>query len=201
MAEEEEAKIREKLYKLLLGKYSDYINLQEQKTISELKELANPRNQVVASTAEKLRQESKSDFEYIKLAFDYINTFPAIHAPTQVLYWLKPEEIIELGAGEELDKAIFLIALLRAGKISDARVVVSEDANGLKHAFVLIRHGNTAFIADVGGKLHEGQNEEKLWKEFAEAKKITRRLYAFNDETYEEYEEYAQKEENSAPPT
>ncbi len=187
MAAEEEGKIREKLYKLLLDKYADQINLQEQKTITELKELANPKNQAVASTVSKLKEESKSDFEYIKRAHDYISAFPAIHAEIKVLYWLKPEEIISLGAGDELDKAIFLTALLRAGKIRDARVAVSEDENGLKHAFVLIRHENTAFIADVGGSLHEGQDAEKLWKEFAQSKKITHRLYSFNDEEYEEH--------------
>ena len=113
---EEELKLQ--LYKLIIDRYRDKIEEYETKSVSDLKDLVQPRNEKIA----ELRESICAGFHpYVygehfpaasKMAFEFVSSFRTL--PLPVSFWLSFEEMQELMAGDEIDKSILLCSLLRA---------------------------------------------------------------------------------------
>ncbi|NYZ78085.1 hypothetical protein H0N96_01650 [Candidatus Micrarchaeota archaeon] len=200
-------KTRELLYRKILERYSEVIGLGEEKTIPELKALVNSGDASVVETKQKLLGELQMqrgpefayaferDFlDYAGKAFEFAAILRAIHANLSFSYWLSPKEIVDLGAADAFDKAIFLCSLLKAGGCENARVRVVELEGGLKHAIVVFEFASMFYVFDSSSKEPNARlsapNADDALKEFCcDGKKVTRSLYEFNDSDYNEFGE------------
>jgi len=200
-------KTRELLYRKILERYSEVIGLSEEKTIPELKALINSEDASVVEVKQKLLSElqaqrgpgfvyafEKDFLDYAGRAFEFVSALRAIHANLSFSYWLSPKEIVELGAADAFDKAIFLCSLLKAGGCDNVRVRVVELEGGLKHAIVVFEFANMFYAFDSSRREPNARlsalNAEEALKEFCcDGKRVTRSLYEFNDVVYNEFGE------------
>ncbi len=198
-------KTRELLYRKILERYSEVIGLNEEKTIPELKALVNAGDANVLEVKQKILGElqalrgpefayafEKDFLDYAGKAFEFVSSLRAVHANLNFSYWLSPKEILELGAADAFDKAIFLCSLLKAGGCSNARVRVFELEGGLKHAVVVFEFANMFYVFDSSrrepnARLSAPTADEALKEFCCDGKKVTRSLYEFNDSEYNEF--------------
>lgn len=196
-------KIRAEVYKRIIERYADTIGLMEDKTIPELKAMVSPENAAVVSVKEKLFESLKQGnpsweysvdkyfFQFASQALKYCNSLKPVNADLSVSYWMKPEEIVELGAADPFDKAIFLCSLLESAG-GEPRVRVLELEGNFKHAVVLMEFNGRSFLLDpsCSSEPEEGASEEEvLGKHALEGKKIIKSLYEFSDSDYTDFEE------------
>lgn len=196
-------KTREALYKKLIERYAEIIGLEEEKTIPELRALVNENDSAVQETKQELFKQLaggnhgwtysfEQDFpKYAEKAFEKTASLKAIHAQIPVSYWLSVREILELGAADAFDKAIFLCSLLHAGGSKGAKVLVVEVEGGVKHAVVVFEFQEKVYLFDAsaGVELSAGSVEELLAQYRHGEKRVTRALYEFNDAEYNEFGE------------
>jgi len=159
--EEENAKVE--LYKRMLLKYRELIENNEAKSVSELKELVNPY--IYAEHFPAAAQ----------LAIQKVMKIKTVELPLN--FWLSIEDMVALGVGDAIDKAILLCSLLRAMDCEDVWVVVTKT----KEAHVLFKKNGIALSVDIanGGTTEVASVGEGL-KRFELA-------YKFNDREYEEF--------------
>ncbi len=177
------------VYKKILARYHEQIEKNEYKTISELRALVNPNNPAIQKISAEIREEfhpyiyDNNFLEAAGKAYDFIkNDIKNVELPID--FWLAPEEILELRAADETDKAIFLCSLLVALDNADARVVV--ETNGERHVFAIFEFKEGFYLMDpVHDVRLEGAKEEVLKTYFAD-RAGNRLVYEFNDRVYEE---------------
>ncbi|MEM0475256.1 MAG: hypothetical protein QW343_00465 [Candidatus Norongarragalinales archaeon] len=194
-AELEQARIREAVYKKLIERYADVIEAGEEKTIPELRALINPEDETVRETKARILDEfPKYDFDkhflrFADKAFEFIASLRPVHSGVRVSYWLSPREVIELGAADAFDKAVFLCSLLRAGGNTSARVRVIELEGGIQHPVVVFEFHGRVFLFDAEAKIRQSATsaEALFAKVCCGGKRATRLLYEFNDQNYEEF--------------
>ncbi len=195
--EVEQARTREAVYKKLIERYSDVIEAGEEKTIPELRSLINPEDEAVREAKAHLMSDfPKYDFDrnfsrFADKAFELIASLRPVHAGISVSYWLSPREVLELGAADAFDKAVFLCSLLRAGGNAGARVRVVELEGGIQHPVVVFEFHGKAFLFDASSKTRQSAaGADALFEKLCcGGTKPTRSLYEFNDQSYEEFGE------------
>ncbi len=196
-------RVRAEVYKRIIERYSDTIGLMEDKTIPELKALVNPEDEAIAKVKQRLFDELKGEnaaweysFEkdflvFLKASLKYCNSLKPVNADLSVSYWLKPSEIVELGAADPFDRAIFLCSLLEsAGGVAKVRVLELE--GNFKHAVVLTEANGKVLLLDpsCSSEFEAGVSEEEvLQKHTLEGKKIVNSLYEFNNAEYTDFGE------------
>ena len=199
-----ETKVRLAVYRKIIERYAEVVNVGEQKAIPELKSLVNPDDATVRLLKSKFIEElsvayqgawnysSERDFEgYAKKAFALVSALKPVHANLNVTYWLSPADIVEVGAADPLDKAILLASLFVAGGCKDARVRLVSLEGGAKHAVVLCSAGGQVELWDAasGVKLAGKTVDEVLGRYDFGGKKIAKNLYEFNNLDYQDFEE------------
>jgi hypothetical protein len=197
--EVEQARTREAVYKKLIERYADVIEAGEEKTIPELRALINPEDEAVREAkAHLLSDFPRYDYDrhfarFADKAFELIASLRPVHAGISVSYWLSPREVLELGAADAFDKAVFLCSLLRAGGNASARVRVVELEGGIQHPVAVFEFHGKAFLFDAASKTRQSAASAAALfdKLCCGGKKPTRSLYEFNDQNYEEFEESA----------
>ncbi|MBI5036534.1 hypothetical protein HZC09_04275 [Candidatus Micrarchaeota archaeon] len=190
----DESEVREAYLRKIIERYKDAVNLQEQKNIAELKALLKP-NPAILSLKDKLDREPFE--EYARACFAFVSSFDTIHIPLPVSFWLKTEDILELGAGDPMDKAVFLTSLLNLkGAKAFLRVVVLE--NGMQHALVWFnlsenlgpdadRSAPPVWLLDpVHNVLLKAGSLEEAFGEYGKTHVIKKSVYEFNEEEYRE---------------
>lgn len=210
--------VRAAVYRKIIEKYADFIGQQEEKTIPALKELVNGEDSTIKQLAEELKAElektrlteegetaEKEELEYgferdflelAEKAFEIVKALGPINADLNVSYWLSPKDVVELGAADPFDKAIFLCSLFQALGEKSAKVRVVELEGGAKHPLVLFEHGNKRFVLDpsdadcrFNAAWTEGTHEELVRTVICSGKKAVKPLYEFNDENYQQFAE------------
>jgi len=211
-------RVRAAAYKKIIEKYADYIGLQEEKTIPALKELVNGEDAAIRQLAADLKEElerglaeragveaDKSELQYnfrrdflglAEKAFDLVQALSPINADLSVSYWLSPRDVVDLKAADPFDKAIFLCSLLHALGEKTAKIRVVELEGGARHPLVLFEHAGKRFVLDpsdadcrFNASWTEGTHEELVRAALCGGKKVTRPLYEFNDENYQQFTE------------
>ena len=189
-------KLKLRLYKLLLQKYSETINEREKRTIGEIKALVNGEDLTIQSVLEDFKPE-KYDFKshYSKAAekaFEFVsNEIDFIEPDINLNYWLTPKEIMTEKIGDDEDLALFLCSLLAGLGDEKAEVVIAELDNLKTHAFVITEIDEKFYALDPSQKhgFSEfcGRKEEVLLKYEFNSAKIKRFLYRFNAKNYEQF--------------
>ena len=191
-----QARTREAVYKKLIERYADVIEAGEEKTIPELRSLVNADDEAVREAKARILDDfPKYDYDryfarFADKAFEFIASLRPVHAGVSVSYWLSPQEVIELGAADAFDKAVFLCSLLRAAGNASARVRVVELEGGIQHPVVVFEFHGKAFLFDAASKTRQSAaSVEALFDKLCcGGKRPTRSLYEFNDQNYEEFE-------------
>ncbi len=209
--------IRMSAYKRIIERYAAHINASEQKTVPQLKELVRPNDSAVQKTAREITSafeaekkasatgfHESSEFEYeyardflpcAKRALEFCKSLSPVHADLPVSYWLSPQEILELGAADPLDRAIFFCSLLQAIGCRSARVRMVQFEEGATHPFVLFEFEGKSFVADAFDKNAQLSGRENVTFEStlssikAGEAKYSKSLYEFNNFEFEEFEE------------
>lgn len=178
------------LYKKIIERYKNVIEEREAKSIPELKELIQPRDERI----QKLREEIISGFHpYIferdfeaaaGKAFEFVRN-EILNEALPLEFWLSIEDILELRVADEMDKAILLCSLLIALENDSARVVVATDGGG-RHAFVVFEFKNVFHLFDpFHGIRLEGGKKMVLEKFFEGSERG--KAYEFSNSSYEEW--------------
>ncbi|MFA5381703.1 MAG: hypothetical protein WC356_00940 [Candidatus Micrarchaeia archaeon] len=172
--EEEIKGIKQKniLYSIIIDKYRDLIEEQEEKSISALKYLINPEDKFVRLKIEEIKSklENYSNELAITEAINYIKTIETIRWP--VSFWLSFIDINKYKLGDDMDKCLLLCSLLKALEI-DSKILVDEN----KHPYIMYLLNNINYLVECDeGIINTGSE-----KEIFDSKTF---IYAFNDNEY-----------------
>lgn len=177
--------LRLKLYRQIIERYRDTIEEMETKSVSDLKSCVKPRDSRVLEIKERITEDFHP-FVYgehfpaaARQAFSYLSTFHTLSSP--VSFWLSFEEMLELLAGDEIDKSILLCSLLRCLGCDNAKVFVTDS----KKSYVLFQFSGKSFVADHS----QTQLVEKQSGGEALSSLEGKILYSFNDLEYEDFSE------------
>ncbi|MFA4945998.1 MAG: hypothetical protein WC607_00445 [Candidatus Micrarchaeia archaeon] len=175
--------LRAEYYRRVIERYSSVISFGEEKSIPELKRIVSP-DECVRRKANELAVGE----DFAVAAFDYVASLPLLRSKISVSVWLSPSEVMELGCGDVMDKAVLLCSLLLAmGLKASLRVVELEE--GLKHPVVVVRGETCALLDPSGGANATGKSPEELLAGFSfQDKRFVRSLYEFDDSAYEAFQ-------------
>ncbi len=125
-------------------------------------------------------------------AYCFTQSLKKIHHDLPVSFWLKPREIIDLGAADTFDRAILLCSLLQVLGCQNATVRVLDLEEGLKHPTVVFSYNEKQYLMDpmqeCSAFTYHGNLEEVLKTYTYEGKKALKSSYEFNDKEYLEFE-------------
>jgi len=184
----ESAQRKAALYWKIIERYRDTIEATEAKSITDLRALIVPENPVVR----KIAAEVKSGFRpYIPehdeisaayKAFEYCKGLK--NELIEIEYWLTPEEMVDLKAADEIDKAILLCSVLRALEI-DAKVLVATEEK-MRHGVVIFEAYEKFYWMDpTHDVLLSGEREEIVSTQIKDVG--SRLIYEFTEQGYIEW--------------
>ncbi|NUN11087.1 hypothetical protein HUU53_00375 [Candidatus Micrarchaeota archaeon] len=195
--EQDNWKAKALAYKELLEKYSEFIELHEEKTIPELKALVTPKHEAVASLRTDLFEQLSVEYlegdsfeKFVSLASDFVQSLPAIGSELSFSFWLAPEQSLKVKAGDSMDKALLLCSLLLSAEIP-AKIRIVELNNGLRQPIVLASLGDRVVLCDCSGKKKPsfGLNDESVVGTYSfEGTNAVKSLYEYNDSFYKDFE-------------
>jgi len=190
------------LYSHIINRYADTIEAGEAKSITELRELVAPDDLAI----QKLRNviagkipgyDSNRDFLLAaQAAYEWVKSgIREVEVP--VKFWLRPEEIVDLGVADSTDRAIFLCSLLVALGNPAARVMVVELEGGATRAITSFSFGSGRATGDPRTYLLDprpdlefdslcGGRQWVLSSYSHKGKRIEKVLYEFNNTEYAE---------------
>jgi len=178
---------RIKIYDLIVGRYREYIEKNEAKTITGLKSLVRPNDEAIQKKKEEIIEEMKLrpyiyDSHFLKAAdgaHKFIMEIRKYILPVD--FWLTSKELIDIGGGDPMDKAVFLCSLLVALENQESYVIVGID-KGIKVAVGFV-YNNEFYIMDPASASRAKGEKEKLIMDWF---KDDRKIYEFNDRDYSE---------------
>ncbi len=185
---DEEADLKEKLgvYRLILMRYRDMIEEKEGKSITEMKSLVKPFDRAVLDERDKIVDSFhpyiyEDNFrEAAEQAIAWVSGIKTVRLP--LIFWFSFDEMLHLGAADEMGKAVFLCSLVRALENDDAKILITD----AKKPFVLFSFKGAHFLIDPdSGEKTVAQAREEALKKLGTNKV----LYSFNDRDYEDYVE------------
>lgn len=187
---------RQAFYKMLLEKYADVINQQEQRTVGEIKTLINADDLSVQSLLSKFKPSSftyEKDYLYtIQQVFEYlVKEIKYVPNELNINFWLSPTDILTNKVSDDEDLAVLLCTLMFAAGDDKALVHVMEMEDSRTHAVVISEiNGKTLLLDPSAGHgffKYYGEKSFVFKKYHFAGKKLKRALYRFNASTYEQF--------------
>ena len=177
---------------LIIKKYSACINEHEIKTIEDLKQAIQPHNPEIIELISRFQQESpnSSSFKIAEKAYEFVATEIRTVPLLGINFWMSIKEILENRIADNEDKAILLCSLIKSVGL-EAEVAIAELNEGSNKPFVLIKKEEGKHVLlDINFKhdfeKYEGTLEELKSNYEENNQRISRFLYKFNNEKYEE---------------
>jgi hypothetical protein len=174
-----------KIYEMMVERYREYIERSEAKTITDLKSLVRPNDEVVQQKKEELIQNIRPyvyDQNFLaaaELVHKFIREIRTYSIAVD--FWLTSKEMMDLKGGDPMDKAVFMCSLIIAIENPDAYVIVGVD-KGIRVA-VGFMFNNEFHIMDPTSSAHAKGDKEKIIEEWFKGDK---KVYEFNDRDYSE---------------
>lgn len=194
-------KARAGYYKKIIERYGEAIDAGERKTIPELKALVDQKDAAVlklkAEALAKIGHADDYSFErdflpYAEASFSYVKSLSRIDSEIEPSFWMRPEEIVGLGAADAFDRAILLCSLLLACECETARVLVLELEGGGRHPVVVFYYKEKQHFLDPSQEAefstYSGTLEEIFRHYSYEGKKVLKAAFEFNHADYNEFE-------------
>jgi len=173
------------VYEMILDRYREYIEKNEAKTITDLKSMIRPDDEIIQKKKEELIEGMRPyiyDQNFLKateLAHKFLREIRTYNI--SVDFWLTSKQLMSLKGGDPMDKAVFLCSLLRALDCPDAYIIVGV-SKGIMVA-VGFNYNNEFHIIDPTSAATARGEKDKI---IAEWFKECRRIYEFNDKDYSE---------------
>ncbi|QQR92812.1 MAG: hypothetical protein IPJ89_01040 [Candidatus Iainarchaeum archaeon] len=185
-----------KLYRVLLDKYGELINQQEQRTVGQIKALVdtedlNIQNLITLYKPEPYAYE-KDYLETVQKIYEFL-TKEIQYVPNDLNlnFWLSPKEILINKISDDEDLSVLLCTCMSALGDNNAFVYVMELEDGSTHAVVLSTINNVTLLLDPclqhGFFKYYGEKGYVFKKYQFNGKKITRAVYRFNAQIYEQF--------------
>lgn len=172
-----ERDVTESYLRTIIGRYSEHINMHEQRSIAELRELVSPGRPSMVKLAEQHAS--------VEAAFSFVCSLDTLHVSLPVSFWLKVDEMLKLQAGDPLDKARLLCGLLRQlKKPAWLRVVLLE--SGLQHAVVWLDESPVRVFDVVHSLEWSADSIDAALQSYPGPHKIQKSLYEFSPDEYRE---------------
>lgn len=188
MKEEELLKKYSALYLEIIMRYKDEIEQGETLHVAELPKLITPQDEAVLSTVSKIKSAFSSygyDDNFYDAALQahrYVKERIVTLSPP-IQFWLKPSQVVGLGAGDVFDKAVLLCSMLIAlGNVSAKIITVIKD-NTKKHV-VYFEYREKMFAMDLENGVNELQSKDVLLISMGVQKELEMTAYEFNDKMY-----------------
>ncbi len=138
--EEDSLKALNRIYAKIIERYREYIEEKEQKTVYELKAMIVPDDSSIEEITSRLKKcESIKDF--LSELIEFSKNIKIIYSPVQ--FWLTFQDIVEIGACEPFQKAIFLCAVVLNFTEKAYVVKIQEDI------YTVFEHMGSCITLDV----------------------------------------------------
>ncbi|MGC9149682.1 MAG: hypothetical protein ACP5FX_01015 [Candidatus Micrarchaeia archaeon] len=179
-----------RVYAKIIERYKKQIEEMEVKSIADLPLLITPKDEKVEELKREIikKVEERSGevysfnlhfLEAAKEAIKIINSFETVSLPLE--FWFLPKEVIELRAGDLVDKAILLCSLLISLGNEGAKVLMKiEPQKEKREAYVTFDFNGESYVFDISKKALRKTKKEKICKGAV--------VYEFNDKGYSELE-------------
>jgi hypothetical protein len=173
----------------IIERYRDLIETGETKTVPDLRNLIDPKNKAIMQIRERILGAFHPYIyeEHFEKAAGFAFEFMRDSIGNETLpvdFWLYPEDVLELGVADEMDKAIFLCSLLMALDNDTAKVVVETE--GQRHAFVLVEFLGKFRLMDPVHNVDIIGSREEILKAHIEGHDY-KVIYEFSNKGYEEW--------------
>jgi hypothetical protein len=188
MEEEELLKKYNALYLEILMRYKDEIEKGETLYVAELPKLITPQDETVLGEVNKIKNAFQAysfeeNFEEAaRQAHRYVKeSIVTLSPPIQV--WLKPSEVVSIGAGDTFDKAVLLCTMLIAlGNISTNIITAIKDEK--KKYVIYLEFKEKRFAIEIENGMREVKSKEDLLLEMGVHDEGEITAYEFNDKMY-----------------
>ena len=188
MSEDELLKKYNALYLEMIMRYREKIEEGEKLHLAELPKLVTPGDESVVAAVNKIKGEFPSytyekDFaEAAGKARALVNdTIIRVSPPIQ--FWLKPSEVLSIGAGDVFDQAVLLCSMLISLGNPSAKVIAS--ANGeVKNYAVYYEHNGKTVAMEMGKNISELKDKNELLAKMEIYMGSESTGYEFNDKMY-----------------
>jgi hypothetical protein len=187
--------------KALVNPFDDAIEKTKQRFFELLREDYAKRPVVKMIDGIQVAGISREEWQYVferdfpafaDKALAFVHGLHHVHADLSFAFWLSAQDVLEVGAADAFDRAIFLCSLLISAGCANARVRVVEIEGGERRPVVLFSFTNRFYAIDVSQEkaLFVAVDEASLLASFhSDEKKFSRSLYEFNNAEYNDFEE------------
>ncbi len=188
MSEEESLKKYNGLYLEIIMRYKDAIESGEKLYVAELPKLITPQDEAVVSLAKSITSafpsyKSEQDFyDAAKQAHKYVKDKITTLSPP-IEFWLKPNQVLSLEAGDVFDKAVLLCSIMVAmGNVTTKILVVTKKAN--EEFLVYCEFKDKILAVNPEGNITEFQSKQELLDKMGVREDADITAYEFNDKMY-----------------
>ncbi len=188
MTEDELLKKYNGLYLEIIMRYKEAIEKGEKLYMAELPKLITPSDENVVSIVNRIKGSfqgynyDQNFYDAAKQANAYIkDSIKTISSPIQ--FWLRPNQVISLEAGDVFDKMVLLCSMLIALGNASTKIITVVVNDSKKHA-VYCEFGGKIVAIDAEGLVSEFDNKEALFERMGVKKESEIDAYEFNDKMY-----------------
>jgi hypothetical protein len=175
-----------RLYLAVIERYRDYIEQHEHLSVAELPKLITPHSDLVKAKAEEIKlgfgvySYNSSFLEASLKAFDFVNE-SVEEAVMPIEFWLTPDETMEFGIGDMLDRNTVLCSLLIALGNPSAKVMVYI-RGATRKVSTYHEFGGRIYTMEFGKEVKEFAGRADLIASMAIDDETT--AYEFDDKMY-----------------
>ena len=169
-----------KLYMLIVNRYKDLISEKEEQSITELRNRISPYNDFIRELRKRLSEGHDIEADFLSVVQKFILYIRKVKNFEFLFnFWMKFEEIDEIGAAPVMDQALLLTSLLRSIDAKDPRVYITKS----ERIYITFEHnGDKYLVIPETGSLLVGNDVKNVFDNDKPA-------YSFSDLVYENYEE------------
>jgi hypothetical protein len=188
MQDEELTKKYNSLYLEIIMRYKDEIEKGETVYVADLPKLVTPADEAVVAAVKNITSSYPAyifDENFLaaaQQAQEYVkDKIATVSSPIQ--FWLKPNQVISLQAGDSFDKAILLCSMLIALGNPSTKIITSIKDNERKH-LIYFEYQNELLCIDLERGMDKVNSKEELFKRIGVNKETEMVAYEFNDKMY-----------------
>ncbi|MCC7569898.1 hypothetical protein KO465_00960 [Candidatus Micrarchaeota archaeon] len=161
-------------YKLITKRYSQYINQKEQKSITSLKQMINPKDETVLKLISKFSEDEGTPIA--QQICDYLSSLKTLN--TDITFWPTFEEINFIKIGDPTDKALFGCSLFIAAGMNSKICITENEEKYLVYDIEQTRY----FYSIKTKEIYQGTELDFLLSKGVKFK------YCFNHQQYKTYD-------------
>ncbi|MGA3020609.1 MAG: hypothetical protein ABSD68_01515 [Candidatus Micrarchaeales archaeon] len=188
MQDEELTKKYNSLYLEIIMRYKDEIEKGETVYVADLPKLVTPSDEAVVAVIKNITGSFPAynfDENFLaaaQQAREYLKD-KIISVSPPIQFWLKPNQVISLQAGDAFDKVILLCSMLIALGNPSTKIVTSIKENERKHLVYFEYKGELTYI-DLENGMNKVNSKEELFEKLGMKKEAEMIAYEFNDKMY-----------------